>query len=76
MSFWCCGFNGSRNLEGVKVWPFVLASYAVGAFALLPYFGLWRPPPPAVSKAELGRLPLNVLESKVTAVVCTSIKSC
>ncbi|KAL2632233.1 hypothetical protein R1flu_016919 [Riccia fluitans] len=58
-----------RSRKGVPVWPFAGLSFAVGAFALLPYFGLWRPPPPKVSREELSRWPLSLLESKVTAVV-------
>ncbi|CAM6084849.1 unnamed protein product [Calypogeia fissa] len=57
-----------RSNSGVKVWPFAVVSFFLGAFALLPYFGLWRPPPPKVSRDELKRYPLNVLESKLTAV--------
>ena len=58
----------ARNKEGgVPVWPFVVLSFGVGAFALLPYFGLWQPPPPKVAKAELQKFPLNVLENKLVA---------
>lgn len=27
----------------IPVWPFVLLSYAAGAFALLPFMALWSP---------------------------------
>ncbi|KAL3687202.1 hypothetical protein R1sor_013511 [Riccia sorocarpa] len=57
-----------RSRKGVPIWPFAGLSFAVGAFALLPYFGLWRPPPPRVPKDELRRWPLSLLESKITAV--------
>ncbi|KAM1164808.1 hypothetical protein ACFX13_024901 [Malus domestica] len=51
----------------VPVWPFLILSCFGGAFALLPYFVLWRPPPPPVDESELTRRPLNFLGSKLTA---------
>lgn len=53
--------------KGVPAWPFLALSFAVGAFALLPYFALWQPPPPKVTKQELKSFPLNVLENKLVA---------
>ncbi|GKV41258.1 hypothetical protein SLEP1_g48819 [Rubroshorea leprosula] len=53
----------------IPVWPFVSLSFFGGAYALLPYFVLWRPPPPPVEEDELKRWPLNFLESKITAGV-------
>ncbi|KAL1192030.1 hypothetical protein V5N11_025807 [Cardamine amara subsp. amara] len=50
-------------------WPFVVLSFFGGVYALLPYFALWNPPSPPVTKTELRKWPLNVLESKVTAGV-------
>lgn len=53
----------------VPVWPFLILSFFGGAYALLPYFVLWRPPPPPVDESELTKWPLNFLESKLTAWV-------
>ncbi|RVW46264.1 hypothetical protein CK203_096244 [Vitis vinifera] len=49
----------------VPVWPFLTFSFFGGVYALLPYFVLWRPPPPPVEETELRRWPLNFLESKI-----------
>lgn len=51
------------------MWPFLILSFFLGAYALLPYFVLWKPPPPLVDESELRRWPLNFLESKLTAGV-------
>ncbi|KAJ0111347.1 hypothetical protein Patl1_01806 [Pistacia atlantica] len=51
----------------IPVWPFLILSCFGGAYALLPYFVLWNPPPPPVEETELSRWPLNFLESKLTA---------
>ncbi|KAK9152373.1 hypothetical protein Syun_010682 [Stephania yunnanensis] len=61
--------SGRSSKGKVPVWPFLLASFFGGAYALLPYFVLWRPPSPPVEESELRKWPLNVLESKVTAWV-------
>jgi RsiW-degrading membrane proteinase PrsW (M82 family) len=53
----------------VPVWPFLILSFFGGAYALLPYFVLWTPPPPPVEETEIKRWPLNFLESKLTAAV-------
>lgn len=53
----------------IPVWPFVVLSFFGGAYALIPYFVLWKPPPPPVEESQLGRWPLNFLESKLTAGV-------
>ncbi|XP_078443711.1 uncharacterized protein LOC144713095 [Wolffia australiana] len=53
----------------VPVWPFLMVSFFAGAYGLIPYFVLWKPPPPPVMKEELQRWPLNFLESKITAAV-------
>ncbi|XXG55192.1 hypothetical protein AAC387_Pa03g2911 [Persea americana] len=57
--------RGSRG--NVPVWPFLVLSCFGGVYALLPYFVLWRPPPPPVDESELGKWPLSFLESKITA---------
>ncbi|XP_042445242.1 uncharacterized protein LOC122030145 isoform X2 [Zingiber officinale] len=58
-----------RSRSKVPVWPFLVASFFVGAYALIPYFVLWKPPPPAVEEEELTNWPLNFLDSKVTAMI-------
>ncbi|GMN27568.1 hypothetical protein TIFTF001_001720 [Ficus carica] len=57
--------NSSKS--NVAVWPFIVFSFFGGVYALLPYFVLWKPPPPPVEEPELSRWPLNFLESKLTA---------
>ncbi|XP_062107117.1 uncharacterized protein LOC133818338 isoform X2 [Humulus lupulus] len=61
--------TGRSSQSKIPVWPFVVLSFFGGAYALLPYFVLWKPPPPPVEETELSRWPLNFLESKLTAVV-------
>lgn len=64
----CLLLPSARNKKGgVPAWPFLVPSFAVGAFSLLPYFGLWQPPPPKVTNEELKKFPLNVLENKLVA---------
>ncbi|KAL3502578.1 hypothetical protein ACH5RR_037027 [Cinchona calisaya] len=53
--------------SSVPVWPFLIVSGFLGAYGLIPYFILWRPPPPPIEETELQRWPLNFLESKLTA---------
>ncbi|PHT42806.1 hypothetical protein CQW23_16831 [Capsicum baccatum] len=60
----------ARSSKGsIPVWPFLVLSCFGGAYALIPYFALWKPPPPPVEETELQRWPLNLLESKLTAGV-------
>ncbi|KAF6153806.1 hypothetical protein GIB67_001039 [Kingdonia uniflora] len=59
--------SGRSSKSNIPVWPFLVLSCFGGAYALLPYFVLWRPPPPPVEEAELGKWPLNFMESKLTA---------
>lgn len=61
--------TGRSSKSRIRVWPFLILSCFGGAYTLLPYFILWRPPPPLVQEAELRRWPLNFMESKVTAVM-------
>lgn len=56
----------------IPVWPFLVLSCIGGAYALIPYFVLWKPPPPAIDEDEIGQWPLKFLESKLTAGVCAS----
>ncbi|XP_023511914.1 uncharacterized protein LOC111776784 [Cucurbita pepo subsp. pepo] len=59
--------SGRSSNSNVPVWPFLGLSFFLGAYGLLPYFVLWKPPPPPVEEDELERWPLNFLESKFTA---------
>ncbi|KAG1364312.1 hypothetical protein COCNU_11G011390 [Cocos nucifera] len=61
---WC--FEMSSRSK-IPVWPFLVLSFFGGAYALIPYFVLWKPPPPAVGEDEISRVPLNFLDSKITA---------
>ncbi|KAL6842450.1 hypothetical protein ACP4OV_027685 [Aristida adscensionis] len=53
----------------IPVWPFLVLSCIGGAYALIPYFVLWKPPPPPIDEDEIGQWPLKFLESKITAGV-------
>ncbi|XP_050383005.1 uncharacterized protein LOC126799783 [Argentina anserina] len=59
--------TGRSSKGSIPVWPFLVLSFFGGAYALLPYFVLWKPPSPTVAESELGRWPFNFLESKLTA---------
>lgn len=59
--------SGRSSKSKIPVWPFLTLSFFGGAYALIPYFIPWRPPPPPVEEGELNRWPLNFLESKITA---------
>ncbi|KAI4341797.1 hypothetical protein MLD38_026478 [Melastoma candidum] len=61
--------SGRSTKGGIPVWPFLVLSCGAGVYGLLPYFVLWRPPPPPIEETELQRWPLNLLESKLTAGV-------
>ncbi|KQJ96301.1 uncharacterized protein LOC100834119 isoform X1 [Brachypodium distachyon] len=57
----------------IPVWPFLVLSCFGGAYALIPYFVLWKPPPPAIDEDEIGQWPLKFLESKLTAGVMFAV---
>ncbi|VAI44119.1 unnamed protein product [Triticum turgidum subsp. durum] len=57
----------------IPVWPFLVLSCIGGAYALIPYFVLWKPPPPAIDEDEIGQWPLKFLESKLTAGVIFAV---
>ncbi|XVF31923.1 hypothetical protein REPUB_Repub17cG0037000 [Reevesia pubescens] len=59
--------TGRSSKNSIPTWPFLVFSCFGGAYALLPYFVLWSPPPPPVEETELKKWPLNFLESKLTA---------
>uniref|UniRef100_A0A453NF12 Cardiolipin synthase N-terminal domain-containing protein n=1 Tax=Aegilops tauschii subsp. strangulata TaxID=200361 RepID=A0A453NF12_AEGTS len=64
--------TGRSSKSKIPVWPFLVLSCIGGAYALIPYFVLWKPPPPAIDEDEIGQWPLKFLESKLTAGVCAS----
>eukprot|EP00955_Chlamydomonas_euryale_P110896 366028-Chlamydomonas_euryale.AAC.13 len=39
----CLLIPAGRSANRIPAWPFVVLSYALGAFALLPYMALWSP---------------------------------
>ncbi|WOK95236.1 hypothetical protein Cni_G03943 [Canna indica] len=61
--------TGRSSRRKIPLWPFLSVSFFAGAYALIPYFIIWKPPPPAVGEDEISRWPLNLLESKITAVI-------
>ncbi|KAJ3693222.1 hypothetical protein LUZ60_008702 [Juncus effusus] len=61
--------TGRSSKSKIPVWPFVLLSFIGGAYALIPYFVLWKPPPPPIDEDEITKLPLNILESRITAAI-------
>ncbi|KAK9676622.1 hypothetical protein RND81_11G089000 [Saponaria officinalis] len=61
--------SARSSKTSIPVWPFATLSFFGGAYALIPYFILWRPPPPLIKEEEVRRWPLNFLESKITAGV-------
>ncbi|KAJ4827257.1 hypothetical protein Tsubulata_028889 [Turnera subulata] len=65
--------TGRSSKGGVPVWPFLILSCFGGAYVLLPYFVLWKPPPTPVDEDELKKWPLNFLESKLTAGVSLAV---
>ncbi|KAI3809685.1 hypothetical protein L1987_19283 [Smallanthus sonchifolius] len=65
--------SGRSSKGNVPVFPFLILSFFLGAYALIPYFVLWRPPPPVTEESELKKWPLNFLESKLTAGVIFAV---
>ncbi|XP_015695574.1 uncharacterized protein LOC102716896 [Oryza brachyantha] len=61
--------TGRSSKSKIPVWPFLVLSCIGGAYALIPYFVLWKPPPPSIDEDEIGQWPLKFLESKLTAGV-------
>lgn len=54
--------------QRVRAWPFLVGSFAFGAFALLPYFFLRNPNPQFIGQKNLF---LKIIDSKITAIVIT-----
>lgn len=54
--------------QKIRAWPFAIASFAVGAFALLPYLALRQPNPQFQGQKNAV---LKLLDSRVTGVALT-----
>lgn len=67
---------GRSSRSKVPVWPFLVLSFFGGAYALIPYFVLWKPPPPAIGEDEIRKWPLNFLESRLTAWFVLAAGTC
>jgi hypothetical protein len=63
-----CVLIADGRLQPIPAWPFVLLSFGVGAFALLPYLGL-RQANPEFSGVK-NRL-IQVLDSRITGIILT-----
>ncbi|PKA58662.1 hypothetical protein AXF42_Ash008949 [Apostasia shenzhenica] len=59
--------TGRSSRSKIPVWPFLVLSFAAGMYALIPYFILWKPPPPPIQEDHIKKWPLNFLESRITA---------
>jgi hypothetical protein len=65
-----CVLIADGRLQPFPAWPFVLTSFGVGAFALLPYLGLRQPNP--VFSGVKNRV-IQVLDARITGVLLTLI---
>uniref|UniRef100_A0A0D9X6Y8 Cardiolipin synthase N-terminal domain-containing protein n=1 Tax=Leersia perrieri TaxID=77586 RepID=A0A0D9X6Y8_9ORYZ len=65
--------TGRSSKGKIPVWPFLILSCFGGVYALIPYFVLWKPPPPPIDEEQIGQWPLKFLESKLTAGVTFSV---
>jgi len=54
--------------QKIVAWPFLIGSFAVGAFALLPYLFLREPNPKFIGEKNLF---LKIIDSRITAIVIT-----
>lgn len=54
--------------QKIPAWPFALGSWALGAFALLPYFALRQPNPRFSGQKNIL---INILDARLTGVVLT-----
>ena len=51
--------------QKIKAWPFAIGSFALGAFALLPYLALREPNPEFTGEKDVF---LNILDSRFTGI--------
>ncbi|AFY33650.1 hypothetical protein [Calothrix sp. PCC 7507] len=70
MGIWPLIFSAVMFIDGrgqkIPAWPFATASFAVGAFAILPYLALREPNKQFVGKKNIL---IKLLDSRVTGVV-------
>lgn len=65
MLYGCLMFTDGRG-QKLPAWLFVIASFAVGAFAILPYLAWRSPNPHFIGKKGWG---LAIWESKITGII-------
>ncbi len=65
-AIYACVLLADGHGQRVRAWPFVMATFAVGAFALLPYLVLRSPNPTPITTPSLM---LRVTNSRWTGVV-------
>jgi hypothetical protein len=74
MGVWPVIYSAMALIDGkeqkIPAWPFVTASFAVGAFAILPYLALRQPNQQFTSKKNAL---IKLLDSRITGVVLTII---
>jgi hypothetical protein len=63
-----CIFLIDGRGQKIPAWPFALGSWALGAFALLPYFALRQPNPRFSGQKNLL---INILDARLTGVALT-----
>jgi hypothetical protein len=72
MGIWPLVYSSVLFIDGrgqkIRAWPFATASFAVGAFALLPYLALREPNPEFVGKKNLF---LKIFDSRITGILLT-----
>ncbi|BAZ28763.1 hypothetical protein NIES4074_11970 [Cylindrospermum sp. NIES-4074] len=72
MGIWPLIYSAVVFIDGrgqkISAWPFATASFAVGAFALLPYLALREPNQEFVGKKNIF---LKLLDSRITGVLLT-----
>jgi hypothetical protein len=72
MGIWPVIYSAVLLIDGrgqkIRAWPFATASFAVGAFALLPYLALRQPNPEFSGEKNLV---IKLLDSRVTGVLIT-----
>ncbi|WP_413171112.1 DUF2834 domain-containing protein [Anabaena azotica] len=72
MGIWPLIYSSVLFIDGrgqkIRAWPFATASFAVGAFALLPYLALREPNPEFVGTKNLF---LKIFDSRITGILLT-----
>ena len=72
MGIWPVIYSAVLFIDGrgqkIPAWPFAIASFAIGAFALLPYLALREPNQEFLGKKNLW---LKLLDSRITGLILT-----